>query len=94
MEQGASGGPQHVALRCASNTTADLKSYDNDPGTTKAVGEGSRKIQGEYFKEIKELSSKEVAKLAAQLNCLYINSNSLGNKQKQMEATVLLDTIT
>lgn len=94
MEQGASGGPQHVALRRASNTTADLKSYDNDPGTTKAVGEGSRKIQGEYFKEIKELSSKEVAKLAAQLNCLYINSNSLGNKQKQMEATVLLETIT
>ena len=53
--------------------------------------ERNRETKGKYLKEIKELSSKEVAKLAAQLNCLYINSNSLGNKQKQMEATVLLE---
>ena len=44
--QGASGGPQPAALRCADNTAAHLKSYDHDPGTTEAIGESNREIQG------------------------------------------------
>jgi len=57
--QGASGGPQPAALRCADNTAAHLKSYDHDPGTTEAIGEDKRERQVKYFKGIKELFSKK-----------------------------------
>lgn len=55
-----------------------------------AIGEVNRETQGEHFKGIKELPSKKGTRPPAQLKCQYINTLSLGNKQQQMEATVLL----
>lgn len=41
------------------------------------------------LKEVKELSSKKVTRSAAQMNCLYTNAHNLGNKEEELEATVL-----
>lgn len=68
-----------------------MKSWDNEPRTTKAIGGGNRETQGKYFKGIKELSSRKMTRSAAQLKCLYTNTRSLGNKQEELEATVLLE---
>ena len=48
-------------------------------------------ITGKYFKGIKALSSKKLTRPAAQLNCLYANICSLGNKQEELETTVPLE---
>jgi len=56
-------------------------------GETEVNGEN----QGKCLKRIKELSFKEVIRAAAQLKCLYTNAYSLGNKQEELEATVLLE---
>jgi len=56
-----------------------------------AVGEGNGENQGEYLKGIKELSFKEVTRPSAQLKCLYTSAYSLGNKQEELEATLLLE---
>ena len=61
--QGASRGLQPVILRCVGDTAAHLKSYDNEPGTTEAIGEGNSVAQRKYFKGIKELSSKKTTRL-------------------------------
>lgn len=53
--------------------------------------DGNRETKGKYFKEIKRKSSKKVTRSTAQLKCLYMNTNSLGNKQKELEATMLLE---
>ena len=54
-------------------------SYDNEDNR-----------ETKYFKVIKGLSSKKIARPATQLKCLYISTYSLGNKQ-ELEATVLLE---
>ena len=51
--------------------------------------EGNRETKGKYFKGIKELSSKKVTRPPAQLKCLLTKAHSLGNKQEEMEATML-----
>ena len=45
-----------------------------------------------YLKGIKECSSKKVTWLTAQLECLYTNAHSTGNKQEELEATMLLES--
>jgi len=45
-----------------------------------------------YLEGIKECSSKKVTQLTAQLKCLYINAHSMGNKQEELEATMLLES--
>lgn len=52
--------------------------------------ESSGETKGKYFKGIKELSSKKVTRPPAQLKCLYMNSHNLGNKQEELETTMLL----
>ena len=59
--------------------------------TAGTIGEGYGENQGKYLKGIKELSFKEVTRPASQLECLYMNARSLGNKQKELEAAVLLE---
>ena len=71
--QVASGGSQPATQRCAGNAAAHLNSYNSEPGTTEARGESNRKTQGKHIKGIKELSSKNAARLAAQLKCLHNN---------------------
>lgn len=52
--------------------------------------EGYRDTKGKYFKGIKELSSKKVTRPDEQLKCLYTNKCSLGNRQEELEAIVLV----
>lgn len=67
------------------------KLYDDEAATAGATGEGNGKIQGQYLEGTEELSFKEMTRPAAQLKCLFTNACSLGNKQKELEATVLLE---
>jgi len=53
-------------------------------------GEGSGETKVKYFKGIKKLSSKKVTGPAAEIKCFYISTYSLGNKQRELEATVFL----
>ena len=77
-------------MRGAGNTAAHTKSYDDETVTAGAIGKGNGENQGKYLKRIKELTFSEVTKTAAPLKCLYTNACSLGNKQEELEATVLL----
>jgi len=74
-------------------TLSTLTSYDNEPGTTEAKGEGSREAQGKYFKVIKELSSKKAIRPTAQLKCFYTNRHSLGKKLEELDPLCYLKTM-
>ena len=89
--RGASKGPQPVALTHAGYTGAHLKSYGEEPGAPEVIG-ANRETPGKYLKGIKECSSKKVTRPTAQLKCLYTNARSMGNKQEELEATVLLES--
>ncbi|KAK4810175.1 hypothetical protein QYF61_010948 [Mycteria americana] len=83
--QGASEGPQPVALSCAGYTGAHLKSHGDEPGAPEVIG-ANRGTPVKHLKGIK------VTWLTAQLQCLYTSARSMGNKQEELEATVLLDS--
>ena len=87
----ASTGPQPVALRCAGYTEAHLKSYSQEPGAPEVI-RANRETLVTYLKGIKGCSSKKVTWPTAQLKCLYTNVRSMGNKQEELEATVLLES--
>ena len=89
--RGASEGPQPVALRCAVYTAAHLKPYGDEPGAPEVKG-ANRETLVKYLIRIKGCSSKKVAWPIAQLKCLYTNACSIGNKQEESEATVLLES--
>ena len=78
-------------MRGAGNAAAHTKSYDDEAVTAGAIGKGNGENQGKYLKRIKKLTFSEVTKTAAPLKCLYTNACSLGNKQEELEATVLLE---
>jgi len=40
----------------------------------------------------KRCSTKKVTQPTAQMKCLYTNAHSMGNKQEELEATVLLES--
>jgi len=80
-----------AALRFPGSIAAHTKLYDDKAVTSGATREGNGENQGKYLKGIKELSFKEVIRPAAQLKCLYTNACSLGNKQDELETTVLLE---
>ena len=89
--QSASQGPHPVALRHAGYTEACLKSYGNEPESLEVI-EANRETPVKYLKEIKVCSSKKVTWPTAQLKCLYSNAYSMGNKQEELEATMLLES--
>jgi len=80
---------EHAVSKGAGNTAAHMKSYVNKAVTAGAIGERNSENQGKYLKGIKGLSCRKVTRPAAQLKCLYTNAQSLGNKQEELEATVL-----
>ncbi|KAK4826217.1 hypothetical protein QYF61_006161 [Mycteria americana] len=88
---GASEGPQPVARRLAGYTAAHLKSYGDEPGPPEVIG-SNRETPVKYLKRIKGCSSKKVTWLTAQLKCLYTNAGSMGNKQEELETTMLLES--
>jgi len=45
-----------------------------------------------YLKGIKGCSSKKVTRPTAQMKCLYTDAHSMGNKQEELEATMLLES--
>ena len=85
-----SKGAQLVALRRAGYTAAHLKSYGDEPGCPEVTG-ANRETAVKYLKGIKGCSSKKVTRPTAQLKCLYTNARSMGNKQEELEATMLLE---
>jgi len=89
--QGASEGPQSVALRHAGYTAAHLRSYGDEPGAPELV-KVNRETPVKYLKGIKGRSSKKLTWLTAQMKCLYTNTHSMGNKQEETEATMLLES--
>jgi len=56
---GASEGPQPVALRCPGYTAAHLKSYGDEPQSSKVIG-ANRETPVKYLKGMKGCSSKKV----------------------------------
>ena len=87
--QGASEGPQSVVLRLTGYTGAHLMSYRDEPEAPEVTG-ASGGTPVKHLKGIKGCSSKRVTWLTAQLKPLYTNAHSMGNKQEELEATVLL----
>jgi len=83
--------PQPVALRCANYTALHWKSYRYEPGALEVIG-ANRETPEKYLKGMKGVSFKKVSRLAVQLKCLYNNAHSMGNKQEELEATVLLES--
>lgn len=83
-------GPERAALRCAGHTAAlKILKWARAHWDYR---EGHRETQGKYLKGvIKELSSKKATRLAAQLKFLYTNTQPLGNKYEELEATVPLE---
>lgn len=67
-----------------------MKSYKNEPGATEAIKASNGETQGKYLKGIKKLSFKKSTRQDAQLKCLYTSVCILGNKQDELEATMLL----
>ena len=88
--QGASEDPQPVALRRAGYIGAHLESYGDEPGAPEVIG-ASRETPVQYLKGVQVCSSKKVTRPTAQLKCFYTNARSTGNKQEELEATVLLE---
>ena len=88
---GASTGPQPVAQRHAGDTAAQLKSCGDDLGAPELVG-ANKETSVKHLKGNKGCSSKKVTRLTAQMKCLYTNARSMGNKQEELEAIVLLES--
>ncbi|OPJ66568.1 hypothetical protein AV530_016604 [Patagioenas fasciata monilis] len=86
----ASENPQLVTLTHVGLTRPHLKSYGDEPGTPEVI-EDNRKTLVKYFKGIKMCSSNKVTQPTDQLECLYTNTCSMGNKQEELEATMLLE---
>lgn len=72
-------------------TAAHLKSYRNKPGSPEVI-EARREAPVKYLKGIKWCSSQKVLWLPAQLKSPYTNAHSMGTKQEQLKATVLLES--
>jgi len=89
--QRTSEGPQPVTLRAAGYSVAHLKSYRDEAGAPEVI-EANRGTPVKYLKGIKRCSSKNVTQPTAQLKFLYTNASSMGNRQEEMEATVLLES--
>lgn len=90
--QGAGRGLEGpAALRGASSNAMHTELYDDETVIAGATEEGNGEIQGKYLDETKELPFKEVTRPAAQMKYLYNNACSLGNKQEDLPAPVLLE---
>ena len=70
---------------------SSLEVLQRGPGAPEVIG-ANRETPVKYLSGIKGCSSKKVTRLTAQLTCLYTNARSMGNKQEELEATVLLES--
>jgi len=88
---GASTRPQPVSQRSAVDTAAQSKSCRNELGTLEAVG-ANKEASVKHSKGNKGGSPVKVTRPTAQMKCLYTNARSMGNKEEELEATVLLES--
>ena len=87
----ATEGLQPVALRCAGYTAAQLKCWGDELGAPELIG-AKMETPWKYLKGTKGHSSEKVTQPTALLKCLYTNAHGMGNKQEELEATVLLES--
>jgi len=82
-------GPEPVAQRHAGDTAAQSKSCRDDLGSPEAVG-ANKEASVKHPKGNKGCCSIKVTRPTAQMKCLCTNACSMGNKQEELESTVLL----
>jgi len=56
------------------------------------VSGANKKMPMKHFKGKKGCSAMKVTRPTAQTKCLYTNARSMGNKQEELEAVVLLES--
>jgi len=88
---GGSMGPQSVYLRRAGDTVAQSKSCRHKLGAPQVVGP-NKEASVKHLKGNKGCSSMKVTRLKAQMKWCYTNTHSMGNKQEDLEATMLLES--
>lgn len=76
---------------CADHTWTHLQSYGDEPGTPEVTG-ANRETPENDLTRIKWCFYRKTPWPVAQLKCLYSTACSVGNKQEELEATVLLDS--
>ena len=86
----ASTGPQPPAQRHAGDTAAQSKSCRGELGAPEVVG-ANKEASVKHPKGNKGCSSVQVARPTAQMKWLYTNAHSMGNKQQELEGTMLLE---
>jgi len=87
----ASTCPQPVAQRSAGDTAAQSKSCRDELGAPEVVG-ANKEAFVKHPKRNKGCSSVKVTQPTAQMKCLYMNICRTGNKQEELEATMLLES--
>ena len=80
-----------VAQRSAGDTAAQSKSCRDEMGAPEAVG-ANNEASVKHPMGNKVRSSVNVTWPTAQMKCLYTNTRSTGNKQEELEATVVLES--
>ncbi|KAK4816845.1 hypothetical protein QYF61_023967 [Mycteria americana] len=84
---GASEDTRPVSPRCAGYAGAQPKSSRVELGDTEAIG-AKREMPVKRLKAHKGCSSMKETWMTAQLQCLYTNARSMGNKQEELETIV------
>ncbi|PKU40055.1 nipped-b-like protein [Limosa lapponica baueri] len=85
--QRASKDLQPASLSQADDTALHSKPYGEEPAAPEEVEVNSETP----VRHLKGCSLKKAAQPAAQLKCLYTSACSMGNKQEELEAIVLLE---
>jgi len=75
----------------AGDTAAQSKSCRDKLGAPEVVG-ANNETSMKHLKRNKGCSTKKATRPTAQIKCLYTNTHSMGNKQEELEATVLLES--
>ena len=83
--------PQPVARRHDGDVAAQSKSCGDELGAPEVVG-ANKETFVKHPKGNKGCSTKKATWPTAQMKCLYVNAHSMGNKQEELEATVLLES--
>ncbi|PKU27523.1 nipped-b-like protein [Limosa lapponica baueri] len=78
---------QPGSLSQADDTALHSKPYGEEPAAPEEVEVNSETP----VRHLKGCSLKKAAQPAAQLKCLYTNARSMGNKQEELEAIMLLE---
>jgi len=89
--RGASRSPKAVAQQHARDTAAVWKSCRGELEAPEVSG-ANKKIPMKHLKGKKGCSAMKVRRPTAQMKCLYTNACSMGNKQEELEAIVLLES--